>query len=321
VLICQDVLSIQYFYSINAGMANIKSSGWITIVAVILGIAGILIYKYGYMVYKDYEYYTVYENVYGLQRSSPIVISGVRVGEVSEIDLTEKGLAKVTMSINKKTRIPKGTIAKLASASLIGSKNITLEISNSKELYQHLDIIPGMYDTSVLEMKDQIAPVIETAKYYISSSDTNLIDLKKRFNNGLKEELQHNIARINGDMSKFEKQSVQLNKNADGIIATVNKFSKLSGSVNKDIQSLNKTIKNTEKNTADFAKAPIISGTDSLRATVKNVSDNADKAMNSKTVKKLLSNDKDYDKASNTLKDADKDMKELKEAPPGMSLF
>ena len=252
-------------------MAQVKKSGWITFIVIILCIAGAAYYKFGYMVYKDYEYYTHYADVHGLQRSSPIMIDGVRIGEVSDIELNGKGLATVTMSIDKKVRIPKGTIAKLASASLLDSKNITLEPGKSKEYYAHLDIIPGLYDTSVLEMTDQINPIVRSAKYFISTSDTNLTDLKNKFKNGLTEEARKSIASISKDMTAFEKNSQSIAKGAEAIMSNVRGFSKASASLSKDVQSLNKDIRKTDSAMEAFANAPIIATTHSVRSSIKSV--------------------------------------------------
>ena len=64
-----------------------KRSTWLTVISVLVLVAGYLAYKYAYLVYREYDYITLYEDVHGLQRSNPIFIDGVRVGEVSNIEL------------------------------------------------------------------------------------------------------------------------------------------------------------------------------------------------------------------------------------------
>ena len=76
-------------------------------------------------------YYANYENVTGLTVGTPVQISGVIVGSVSEIQLDQQTrLVKVTMDVRDEFNVPKGTKAYIVSASILGEKAIDLTYDN-----------------------------------------------------------------------------------------------------------------------------------------------------------------------------------------------
>lgn len=299
----------------------LKKSGWLTISVVVIAIVSYLVYHYGYYVYQDYDYYTYYDNINGLQRSSPIYINGVRVGEISDIDIDVKEKVKVTMSINKKTKIPRGSIALLASKGLLGERMILLETSDSSIYYTHKDLIKGRYDTSVMEMSDQINPIIESAKYILETADKNFVNFNQKLDNGLVKQTQKDVKRMEQSMSKYESIVKDIRINSDKVVQSLRNMNKSVTKSAKNKDSLNVSLLNAEKSTESISKAPIVEQTASLRNSVNEVNKQTNDVLASEAVNEALNNKEQYKNASDKLQDINKNLKETKEHPKGISLI
>lgn len=288
---------------------------------VLLAVSGWLIYKYAYLVYREYDYYAYYEDIHGLQRSSPVMISGVRVGEVSDIYINGNNKVKVTLSINKKVPVPRGSVALLASKGILGERMILLNTGRGPGNYTHEDVITGMYDTSVMDMKDQIDPMVESVKYMLNTADKNFSSFNRQLDNGLVEQTQANIRSIEGSMKSYQQQVSQIHVSADKVTKSIREFRASTDKIASDTKGLNNSIRNTEASTAEYAQKPMAQQLDTLRNSVSKVNNKATELQDNKTLKKALQNDKDYKEAAKTLQDAHNDMEELRADPPGISLI
>lgn len=299
-----------------------KRSAWATFALVVLSVGGYLIYHYGYMVYQDYDYYTHYESVSGLQRSNPVFINGVRVGEVSEIVLSgaEKKVT-VTMSIDKDIPIPKGSKAKLVSSGVLGRKMIFLETGQSPELYTHKDVLVGVYDTSIMDMSEQIEPIVESVKYILGTADKNFSNFNRRLDNGLVKKTQKDARDMEQSMNKYQNQVAQIRNSANEIITTLHEFRKKSDTIKSGNKQLTATIKNVETSTASLAKEPIAEPVNKLRSAVNSAKEQASKIEESELVNTILTDDKTYKKTADMLQNVNNDAKELKENPKGFQLI
>jgi phospholipid/cholesterol/gamma-HCH transport system substrate-binding protein len=90
-----------------------------------------------------YEITAVFSNCSGLRRGSSVMIAGVEVGRVKEIQLQDYE-AKVALIINSRVVLQKDTIASIKTKGLIGEKYIELTPGGADE-----KIAPGglIHDT------------------------------------------------------------------------------------------------------------------------------------------------------------------------------
>lgn len=101
-------------------------------------------------------YYASYENVAGLEVSSPVSIDGYKVGQVREIqfDYNKPGKIKVLLALNKNLRIPVDSKATMGST-LMSGNFINLKLGKSTEK------IPIGGDIETVENSDLITKVGE----------------------------------------------------------------------------------------------------------------------------------------------------------------
>lgn len=103
---------------------------------------------------KDgYELKARFENIGGLKTRSPVTVSGVTVGRVTNIEYdTENYEAVVTMRISPRyQRFPKDTSAAILTAGLLGEQYVGLEPGGSSRFLTDGDTIKITQSALVLE--------------------------------------------------------------------------------------------------------------------------------------------------------------------------
>lgn len=90
----------------------------------------------------------------GLSSGADVLVSGVRVGTVSEVELVD-GLARVTFSVGQDTRLGDSTTAQIRTGSLLGQRIVTVEPSGQGTLGPD-DVIPVERTASPYSLNEAI---------------------------------------------------------------------------------------------------------------------------------------------------------------------
>lgn len=86
---------------------------------------------------SGYEVKAVFDNIGGLSIGDKVVVSGVKVGSVSDVVLNkETYLAEVILDIEKQYQIPDDTGARITSESLLGGLYMQLEPGGSEDMIE-----------------------------------------------------------------------------------------------------------------------------------------------------------------------------------------
>ena len=112
-----------------------------------------------------------FENIGGLKTKSPVKMSGVRVGRVTDISFdAEEYQAVVTMHIEPQyDKIPVDTAASIFTAGLLGEQYIGLEAGGDEEyLENNSEIMPGLTQSSVI-----LEEMVSRLLYSTAASSTN----------------------------------------------------------------------------------------------------------------------------------------------------
>lgn len=106
------------------------------------------------------SYYVKFNNVEQLVSSSPVYINGFKAGNVRNIsyNFTDMKDIIVEIEIDKRLHIPKGSKAKITTH-MLGGADISIDLSESKEILQPGDTISGFLDRGIAgEANDKIMP-------------------------------------------------------------------------------------------------------------------------------------------------------------------
>ncbi|WP_340104100.1 MlaD family protein [Rhodohalobacter sp. 8-1] len=94
---------------------------------------------------------TTFVRADGLGTGSQVFVKGVKVGSVSQVQLTPSDSVRVIMRLDMNRPLPKGTVAYLTSLGLIEGKSIVLELGSSDEYVEFGGTIEGRYVQSIME--------------------------------------------------------------------------------------------------------------------------------------------------------------------------
>lgn len=93
--------------------------------AVIIGIVGTLwLARRGFS--KSYPLYARFDWGNNLKQGQPVLLAGVQVGYVDKVDLNPAGFLEVTLSIDKKWKVPEGSTATVQNEGFFGDKSVAI---------------------------------------------------------------------------------------------------------------------------------------------------------------------------------------------------
>lgn len=116
-------------------------------------------------------YYASYDNVAGLEISSPVTVDGYKVGQVRDIefDYEHPGKIKVLLALNKNLHIPVDSKASMGSTLMsgnfisitLGKSSEMLQIGSEISSYEQADLMTSLNE-NVMPTVNQIMPRIDS---------------------------------------------------------------------------------------------------------------------------------------------------------------
>ena len=117
--------------------------GFVVIVAVMIGVLGTLWLVRGGLA-SGYPLYAVFPWGAGLKQGQPVLLSGVNIGYVGDINLEKDGTLTVQMRIGKDYDVPSGTVATVEPNGLFGDMMVALRAPGPNPVNYHPgDTVPS----------------------------------------------------------------------------------------------------------------------------------------------------------------------------------
>lgn len=226
--------------------------GILVVAAIVMFVLGLNFLKGKSIFSSENEYYTYYDNVQGLQESASVQLSGLSIGRVSGIELQKDKRIKVIFTLDKKVKIPTGSIAKLASADLIsGTKIIDLELSDSvTSTLKDGSFIQGKDFTGLLDnLSENVSPLVSSLQHTIITVDTLVSSVNSLFNEETRRHLNQSMTSLDVALKQLSELAASLNNqssNLSGVIANAN-------SITSNLANSNGKISNTLNNLETFS--------------------------------------------------------------------
>lgn len=248
-------------------------------------------------------FYTEYNNVQGLSKTSEVTINGLVIGQVVKIsfslDPQKKGVLLVEFNVVGDFEFSKNSIAKIYSASLMGGKSLAIIPSFEGPPAVSGDFLKGEIESDIFSsFSDKINPLQSKVENVIVSADSLLVGLNQILDRRARREIKMSISDVNQTIDNFNKTSLAINE-----------------IIENNRQKLSKSMTNLEKASNNFAKvSDSISALQlnktmaQLQSTVKKVNDLMSKVENGDGSMALLLNDPQL---YNNLKNASKELEEL----------
>jgi phospholipid/cholesterol/gamma-HCH transport system substrate-binding protein len=77
--------------------------------------------------------YAAFDQTGGLKQRAPVVISGVKVGQVRSITLDQSFRARVEMDLDSRLKIPTDTTASIVTAGILGDRYVSLQLGGEDQ--------------------------------------------------------------------------------------------------------------------------------------------------------------------------------------------
>lgn len=286
--------------------------GLLAVVAIVTLYFGFNFLK-GIDLFKDTNnYYALYQNIDGLTVSNPVVINGLSVGRVSNIDiLQEKGnIVAVEVNISSNIKLGLGTVARLVNTDFLGSKAIELMLSDSSLVYyEDGDTLKSGVDEGITEfLKQNAAPVADN----IGTTITRI--------NAILESFQGNSEKINATLDHIEGITGSLNRKMpamqDRIIWLLDSLNKNSQELSVVMASLKPIMANVGQITDSLKTLELSKTLKKAQTTLDNLNANLEGLKAGEgTMGKLMHDDSLYIYLSNTARDLDRLFVDLEENP------
>ena len=211
------------------------------------------------------KFYVIYENIEGLETSSPVTINGFKVGRVQTIELEKNttGSLRVMLLLEDEFEFSKNSEAQLYENGLIGGKAIAIiPVYDNAEIAKSGDVLKSSVKPGLSALLNQtLTPLQEKIETVMVSADSVLRNINDVFDEQTKANLKNSIAQLNNTITSFKSTSASLNSlitdNQEKLDNTLTNVDNISSNLSKISDSLAsvdlaKTIKNLESTIGNF---------------------------------------------------------------------
>ncbi|MCL2682691.1 MAG: MlaD family protein [Bacteroidales bacterium] len=271
----------------------------ITIVAFILGanfLKGRNFFK------PEKTLYAYYDNANNLIASSAVFFKGMKIGRVEKLEFvgTRDPQVRATIIINERLDIPRNSIARIATADLLGTKIVELILSSETEFLKSGDALIGEVEVDMItEITTQLMPMKDKIESLATSLDTLVTAMNTVFNEQAQRQIQSSIRDL----------SVSLN-NAKNLTSSANKL------LDDQRENVDKILKNFTKISEDLNKVEFSNTVASLQSTLVQTEELIKKLNSGEgTAGQLLNDQKLYDELTNSAANLSKLLEDLQANP------
>jgi phospholipid/cholesterol/gamma-HCH transport system substrate-binding protein len=272
-------------------------------------IAAIVIFVWGFNFLKSTDlfkketiYYASYNKVNGLIKANPVVINGLRVGQIKNVyfnpDLS--GNIMVSLMLSTDFPIPKNTIARIFSSDLMGSKAVELILGNSKEILREGDTLPTSVEAGLMaEVNAQVQPIKKKAEDLMASIDTLVTAFQSIFNKAARENLAESFLNIEKTLANLQNATSNIDtlvvEESSRISAILINLDSLTTTFKDNRGNITAIIENFEMISDSLAKSEIPGTFARLNKSLDNVQTILDKVNNGEgSLGMLINNDSLY---------------------------
>jgi phospholipid/cholesterol/gamma-HCH transport system substrate-binding protein len=186
-----------------------------------------------------------YEKVNGLQDAAAVVISGVKVGQVSSVKVNvEQGGVDVCLSVDSDFDIPADSKAMMFSAGLMGGKSIEIVLGSSTEILKSGDTIQGGVTPDMFEMLgSELSDVKVRVNTLLDNLNNTVCGVDSLLDNNAKS-VTSAIASLQKIMADLEHSNIVAN--VEGLCSSLNSTMPKIDGVVSDLQSVTASLRENE---------------------------------------------------------------------------
>ena len=297
--------------------------GLVALSAIIILIWGISFLKGKNIFTNSTYFYSIYEEVDGMEVSANVRINGFTVGKVTDVFFhpDNSGRIIVKYEMYEEFVIPKNSVANIYNADLMGTKAIQLQIGNSALYASSGDTLFSSIEGDLKdEVNKQVLPLKNKAEDLISSIDSVMTVITTVLDKDARASLTNSLLSLNRTFSTMELAMVKLDSmiyyNDTRVTNILKNVESITSNLHNNNESLGNMIKNFESITDSLAKSQIRSTINNLDKSLNNFNDVITKINNGEGSIGLLINDKElYNNLSSASSQLDQLLIDMKKRP------
>lgn len=231
--------------------------------------AGILIWGLSFLQGKDIfnrnnEFHVIYDSVDGLSKSNDVLLSGYKIGQVTNIKFLpdNSGRLLVSFVVDASVNIPVNSVAQVVSSDIMGTRSIKLVLSNQNELHHENDTLQGAVEA---DLKDQVSmqvlPLKNKAEELLGTLDSAITGLAFIFDENAQRNFSESFENINRTVSHIEQTSADLQvlvrMEKDNISKIINNLEGITGSFNQNMPAFENTLQNLSNFSDSLNQVPM----------------------------------------------------------------
>ena len=192
---------------------------------------------------SGYPLYTRFQWGQSLKQGQPVLLAGVNIGYVSDVELNADGFLDVDIRINDQYKVPRTAIAEVIPVGIFGDAAVAFKAATpSAESFRAGDTVPTRAATSGLDALTARADSITASLHRI----TRTLEVELIQTGGLRE-IRQALASTNRFVAQMNTMAAEQNRN---LTATMASFRRAAGAVDSaEIATTMKTFRETAANT------------------------------------------------------------------------
>src|SRR5690554_2037137 len=218
--------------------------------------AGILIWGLSFLQGKDIfnrnnEFHVIYDSVDGLSKSNDVLLSGYKIGQVTNIKFLPDNSGRLVVSfvVDASINIPVNSVAQVVSSDIMGTRSIRLMLSNRNELHQENDTLQGAVEADLKEQVSmQVLPLKNKAEELLGTLDSAITGLAFIFDEDAQRNFSESFENINLTVSHIERTTADLQElismEKENIKGIVQNLESITGTLNQNMPAIENTLQN-----------------------------------------------------------------------------
>ncbi|MEC5394545.1 MlaD family protein [Bergeyella sp. RCAD1439] len=165
----------------------------------------------------DSVYYAKYDNVEGLEASSPVSINGLKVGQVDQIvpvtDRDGKIHFILKILVDEKFRFSKSSTLEIFEPGLMSGKQLRVNLAYGGEIAKSGDTLSGGFKESMMQgVSSQVGPVADQLKNVLKRADSLMGNANALTDARNQAEIKALLINLNKTVASFEQTSSETNR-------------------------------------------------------------------------------------------------------------
>lgn len=208
-------------------------------------------------------YYIVYDKVGGLQGSAAVIANGLQVGIVEDLRfMQDNRRIQVTILVEGRYKIPHGSLAKIYSSDIMGTKAIEIVLSDRFDYYESGDTLTSAIEPDLKEeINIQLVPLKLKAEELMGSVDSVLVIMQAIFNEGFRDKFSGSIDNISRTINSLERSmsaidTILTDENSQFSIIMAN-LASITTNLKQNNEEISQIFSNLSSITDTLAKAEV----------------------------------------------------------------